>query len=138
MDLAAVGFPFQGFGKLWQRVPIKLVVAQDINDRCGGKLIFRPFASLAANMNVACQHDNIGIGHGNFGGSEFQVEIAQNVQAHRWIGLECSIARGIKVRAEIFASARTQGQPLTRHHSPVSICQRPSCGRARTQEAGGL
>lgn len=82
MDVAVIGFAFQSFGKIWQRVPIELVIAQNIDDRFVRELVSRPSAPFAAKMNVTRHHDNIRVGWRNSGRSKFQMQIAENVQTH--------------------------------------------------------
>src|SRR5437773_1801761 len=106
MDVAAVRFSLQGLGEIRQRVAIKLVVAENIDDRLVLEVTSRPFAPLATKMDVTGQHDNICIGYRNFGRSKFQVQIAENVQTHSQIRFESSAVFEIKERAEAFASAR--------------------------------
>ena len=104
--MAAVRFSLQGLGEIRQLVTIKLVVAENIDDRLVLEVTSRPFAPLATKMNVTRQHDNICIGYRNFSRSKFQVQIAKNVQTHNQIKFESSPVFEIKERAEVFASAR--------------------------------
>jgi hypothetical protein len=62
--------------------PAKLVVAQDINDGCRGKTFARPPASFGSKVDVARQDDDVRIGGRDFDRPEFQVQIAENMQAH--------------------------------------------------------
>src|SRR5439155_24085003 len=97
MNGAAVGFSLQDFGKLWQGVPVELVIAQNIYDRFGRKEFSCPLAPFATKMNVTRQHDDIGIDRTNLGCSKFQVQIAKDVQAHSEIKFQ-SIHRRCSAR----------------------------------------
>ena len=60
------------------------MVSQNINDRLVRKLAARPSATFPAQMNVASQHDDVGAGRRDFGClPKFQVQVRQNVQAHK-------------------------------------------------------
>src|SRR5258708_27910961 len=61
---------------------IKLVIAQNVHDRSIGEVAPRPAAAFAANMNVTGEHDDVRVRPRYAGNSEFQVQIAENVQAH--------------------------------------------------------
>ena len=89
-----------------QRVAIKFVVTEDIDDRLVLEVASRPFAPLATEMNVARQHNDIRIGFGNIGRSKFQVQIAENVQTHSQIRFESPPIFERKQPAEAFTSAR--------------------------------
>lgn len=58
-------------------------MTQYINDRLFRKLFSRPSAPFPAQMNVAGQHDHVGISRRNFWvRSKFQVQVGEDMQAH--------------------------------------------------------
>jgi hypothetical protein len=59
------------------------VVAQNVNDGFGWKVALRPNTAFATNINISRQYNYICFGGWDSDHSEFQVKIAENVQAHR-------------------------------------------------------
>src|SRR6266567_9388337 len=129
MDVAAVCLPLQRLRKSRQRVPVELVVSQNIDDRRIGKFASRPFPSLTPQVNVACQNDHICVGWLNFHRPEFQMEVAKNVQTHLRIEIEYQAGIEVKARTEAFAfRPRCPSAPTHSAGHQQSIAFSKGCG----------
>src|SRR4051794_7491643 len=83
MDLGVISLLFQSLSERRNRVPIKLVIAEDIHNVFIRKMTPRPLAPLLTQVNIACEDYYIRISLGNSRGPKFQMQIAEDVQAHR-------------------------------------------------------
>ena len=63
------------------------MVAHDVDDRLSGKIPLRPFDALTTLMNVARQNHHVRIRSFWRKIPKFQMQIAQNVKAHKIGGI---------------------------------------------------
>ena len=82
VNIRAFGKLFKLLSELRNFLAVKLVVAEDINDRLVGKRLANPFDSVLTGVNIACEDDHIRIHLRWFKWRELQVKVAQDVQAH--------------------------------------------------------
>lgn len=54
---------------------VKLVVAENVNDWLTGKMLLDPLEPLGTDMDIAGQHNDIGVGFGNGQRAKLQMEV---------------------------------------------------------------
>src|SRR5207247_2386487 len=75
MDLAPFSFPLERFGQPWNRVLVEFMVAKHINHRLRRKMPPNPFPPFSPQVNVTCEHDDIGVRAWDLDRAKLQVEV---------------------------------------------------------------
>ena len=76
MNIAAIGFALERVDQIRDGMVVKFMVSRNINDRTVTEILFCPFYTGGAYMNIACQHNDISIFACRLKLAKFEMQIA--------------------------------------------------------------